>query len=126
MDAGMQGSLQLIAICNDLIGFIRAATAPVETSDETLALDVVEELGPTGDYLAHHHTFKHFRDPYYSKLADKRQYDDWMGQGATTMEQRAAEQVDAILVSHQPDPLPEDVQHALRELIDQDQARLST
>jgi trimethylamine--corrinoid protein Co-methyltransferase len=123
MDAGMQGSLQLIAMCNDLIGFIRAASAPVEVTDEALALDVVEELGPTGDYLAHDHTFKHFRDPYYSELADKRQYDDWVGQGATTMEQRAAEQVDAILASHEPDPLPEDVQQALREMVAQDQAR---
>jgi trimethylamine--corrinoid protein Co-methyltransferase len=125
MDAGMQGSLQLIAMCNDLIGFIRAATAPVEASDETLALDVVEELGPTGDYLAHDHTFNHFRDPYYSQLADKRQYDDWVGQGATTMEQRAAEQVDAILASHQPDLLPQDVQQTLRNMVEEDQARLS-
>jgi trimethylamine--corrinoid protein Co-methyltransferase len=125
MDAGMQGSLQLIAICNDLIGFIRAATAPIETSDERLALDVVEELGPTGDYLAHDHTFKHFRDPYYSKLADKRQYDDWVGQGAATMEQRAAQQVEAILADHQPDALPEDVQQALKQIVEQDEARVS-
>jgi trimethylamine--corrinoid protein Co-methyltransferase len=124
MDAGMQGSLQLMAICNDLIGFIRAATAPVETDEETLALNVVEELGPTGDYLAHDHTFRHFREPYYSELADKRQYDDWVGQGATTMEQRAAEQVDAILASHKPDPLPGDVQQALEEIVEHDQARL--
>jgi trimethylamine--corrinoid protein Co-methyltransferase len=125
MDAGMQGSLQLIAICSDLIGFTRAATAPVDTSDETLALEVVEELGPSGDYLAHDHTFKHFRDPYYSRLADKRQYDDWLGQGATTMEERAATQVDAILASHQPDGLPQDVQQTLREMVGQDQARVS-
>lgn len=115
MDAGMQGSLQLIAICNDLIGFIRAATAPVETSDESLALDVVEELGPTGEYLSHDHTYEHFRDPYYSELADKRQYDSWVEQGASTMEERAAEQVETILAEHEPEPLPEDVQTALRE-----------
>jgi trimethylamine--corrinoid protein Co-methyltransferase len=120
MDAGMQGSLQLVAICDDLIGFIRAATAPIEASAETLALDVVEELGPTGDYLAHDHTFRHFREPYYSKLADKRQYDDWMGQGGTTMEQRAADEVDAILATHRPDALPEEVQQALREIVEQE------
>jgi trimethylamine--corrinoid protein Co-methyltransferase len=116
MDAGMQGSLQLLAMCNDLIGFIRAATAPVEVSEETLALDVVEELGPRGDYLAHEHTYEHFREPYYSKLADKRQYDDWVQQGASTMEERAAEQVEAILESHEPEPLPEDVRERLRAM----------
>jgi trimethylamine--corrinoid protein Co-methyltransferase len=126
MDAGMQGSLQLLAIDSDLIGFIRAATAPVETSEETLALDVVEELGPTGDYLGHAHTYEHFREPYYSKLADKRQYDDWVGQGATTMEQRAAEQVETILQSHEPAPLPEDVGDALRLIVERDSERASS
>jgi trimethylamine--corrinoid protein Co-methyltransferase len=122
MDAGMQGSLQLMAVANDLIGFIRAATAPVEVSEETLALDVVEELGPTGDYLSHGHTYEHFREPYYSKLADKRQYDDWASQGATTMEERAAKQVETILESHEPEPLPEDVREALREIVERDKA----
>jgi trimethylamine--corrinoid protein Co-methyltransferase len=56
MDSGLQGSLQLIAIANDLIGWLRAATAGVVVNEETLALDVVDELGPTGDYLSHAHT----------------------------------------------------------------------
>jgi len=120
MDAGMQGSLQLLVIDNDLIGFIRAATAPVEVSEETLAVDVVEELGPKGDYLAHPHTYEHFREPYYSKLADKRQYDDWVSHGATSMEERAAAQVETILKSHEPEPLREDVREALREIVERD------
>ncbi|NIV37519.1 MAG: trimethylamine methyltransferase, partial [Anaerolineae bacterium] len=37
MDSGLQGSLQLIAICNDLIGWLRAATAGVVVDEETLA-----------------------------------------------------------------------------------------
>jgi trimethylamine--corrinoid protein Co-methyltransferase len=123
MDAGMQGSLQLMAIDDDLIGFVRAATASVEVDEETLALDVVEELGPTGDYLAHAHTYEHFREPYYSKLADKRQYDDWANQGRTTMEERAARQVEAVLESHEPEPLPPEVEEALREIVERDSDR---
>lgn len=124
MDAGMQGSLQLLAIDNDLIGFIRAATKSVDINKETLALDLIDELGPTGDYLAHDHTYNHFRDPYYSALADKRQYDDWMDQGGDTMEKRAAEQVDAILESHQVEPLPERIQTNLRKVVADEQKRV--
>jgi trimethylamine--corrinoid protein Co-methyltransferase len=123
MDAGMQGSLQLLAIDNDLIGFMRAATAPVDVTEETLALDVVEELGPTGDYLSHGHTYLHFREPYYSDLADKRQYDDWLDQGGSTMEERAARQVDDLLSAHEAEPLPEDVQEALRAIVERDLER---
>jgi trimethylamine--corrinoid protein Co-methyltransferase len=124
MDAGMQGSLQLMAIDNDLIGFIRAATKPVEISAETLALDLIDDLGPAGDYLSSDHTYNHFRDPYYSVLADKRQYNDWLDQGGKSMEQRAAEQIDVILESHQPDPLPEVIQKDLRKIVEAEQKRV--
>ena len=121
MDAGLQGSLQLIAIANDLLGFIRAATAGVVVNDETLALDVIEELGPTGNYLEHEHTIGHFREPYYSKLADKNVYAVWLKRGGTTMEARAASQVDDILASHQPEPLPGDVRRDIRRIIEREQ-----
>lgn len=122
MDAGMQGSLQLIAICNDILGFLRAATAGVVVNEETLALDVIEELGPTGNYLGHDHTLRHYKEPYYSKLLDKNPYSVWERRGGTTMEQRAANQVDNILSKHRPEPLPEDIQRAIHEIVLRDQA----
>ena len=89
MDSGLQGSLQLQVMCNDTIGFLRAMTAGVVVDDETLALDVIEELGPTGSYLSHEHTIRHYKEPFYSKLAEKGPYSTWADKGATTMEQRA-------------------------------------
>jgi len=124
MDAGMQGSLQLMALDNDLIGFIRAATAPVEISPDTLALDLIDELGPSGNYLAHEHTYQHFREPFYSTLADKRQYDSWLEQGGTSLEERAAEQVNRVLEEHHPAALPEDVQVELSRIVEAEQDRV--
>jgi trimethylamine--corrinoid protein Co-methyltransferase len=117
MDAGMQGSLQLMAIANDLLGWIRAATRGVSVTDETLAVDVVEELGPDGDYLSHDHTYRHFKDAYYSKLADRQIYSAWQESGSLSMGARAAQQVDAILASHQPDPLSTEIKSGLSEFV---------
>ncbi|RLC66191.1 MAG: hypothetical protein DRI48_05240 [Chloroflexi bacterium] len=122
----MQGSLQLIAIANDLLGWMRSATAGVVVNDETLALDVVDELGPTGDYLSHDHTLRHFKEPYYSRLADKANYAQWVERGATTMEERAAQQVEEIIRSHQPEPLPPDVQRDIRKIVEREQARAAS
>ena len=124
MDAGLQGSLPLQVLANDTIGFLRAATRGVVVDDETLALDVVEELGPTGDYLTHPHTLRHFREPFYSKLADKGSYSQWTQRGATTMEQRAAEKVTEILETHRPEPLPPDVQRDVRRIVEREQKRI--
>lgn len=123
MDAGLQGSLQLMAICDDLLGWIRAATAGVPVTEETLALDVVDELGPEGDYLSHDHTYRHFKDAYYSKLADRRIYSAWQDEGSTTMAARAAQKVDEILENHKAEPLPEDIRQALRSYVERAQER---
>ena len=122
MDAGLQGSLQLQVIANDTLGFLRAATRGVTVDDETLALDVVEELGPTGNYLDHKHTLRHFKEPFYSKLADKGTYSQWTERGATTMEQRAAREVDRILAKHEGEPLPADVQRDIKKIVAREQA----
>ncbi|MGC9333486.1 MAG: trimethylamine methyltransferase family protein [Anaerolineae bacterium] len=124
MDSGLQGSLQLQVMANDTIGFLRAATRGVLVDEDALALDVIEEMGPTGDFLTHEHTLRHFREPYYSKLADKGTYSQWVDRGATTMEQRAARQVDKILESHEPEPLPADVQRDIQNIVDRERKDL--
>ena len=85
---------------------------------------MIEELGPTGDYLSHPHTLRHFKEPFYSKLADKGTYSQWMERGATTMEERAARQVDKILKSHEPEPLPADVQRDIQKIVEREQTEL--
>ena len=117
-----QGSLQLLAISSDQIGFLRAANAGVAVNDETLALDVIDELGPTGSYLAHPHTMKHMKEPYYSGLADKNPYAVWAKRGATTMEARAGKLVDEILAQHVVEPLPAEVQQGIKKIVEREQA----
>jgi trimethylamine--corrinoid protein Co-methyltransferase len=124
MDSGLQGSLQLQVIADDTLGFLRAMTRGVVVDDETLALDVVEELGPSGDYLTNPHTLRHFKEPFYSKLADKGTYSQWQKRGATTMEERAAQKVDRILRDHHPEPLPANIQRGIREIVEREQARI--
>ncbi len=117
MDSGLQGSLQLLVMANEFIAFLRAATRGVPVDEETLALEVVEELGPTGDYLQHPHTMRHVREPFYSDLMHKGVYAQWEKQGQKTMEQLAAEKVDQILESHTVAPLAQDVQKAISDIV---------
>jgi trimethylamine--corrinoid protein Co-methyltransferase len=117
MDSGLQGSPQLMVMANEYIGFLRAATRGVRVNEETLALDVVEELGPTGDYLQHPHTMKHVREPFYSDLMHKGVFSQWEQQGKKSMEQLAAEKVDQILESHTVSPLADDIQKTISDIV---------
>ena len=84
-------------------------------------IDVIEEIGPTGSYLEHEHTIRHYRDPFYSKLIDKNPYSVWLKRGGTTMEQRAATRVDEILSSHSVEPLPPEIRRDLKKVVQRQQ-----
>lgn len=122
MDAGLQGSLQLLVMANETIGFLRAATRGVVVDDETLALDAIDEVGPTGSFLQHPHTLRHYKEPFYSKLFDKGPYSFWEKNGRRTLEDKAAQEVDRILENHTVSPLPEDVQEKIKAIVQLEQA----
>jgi trimethylamine--corrinoid protein Co-methyltransferase len=121
MDSGLQGSLQLIVIANDILGFLRAATQGVIVDEETLALDVIDELGPTGTFLQHPHTLKHYKKPFYSKLFDKGTFSQWEKKGRLTLEQKAAQVVDDILENHKVESLSESAARKVKNIVEREQ-----
>lgn len=65
------------------------------------------------------HTAEHFRkELYFPKLLDRSYYQQWMDEGAKSMEQRCSARKDEILQTHQPEPVSEDLGRALVEIWD--------
>ena len=127
MDSGLMASLQIAVMANEYIGFIRAANKGVEVNDETLALDVTAEMGPTGNYLSHPHTIRHMREPFYSSMMDKGVYAQWEKKGKKSMEQLAAERIDQILTGHKVQAeLSEDVRQAISNIVAREQQWINT
>ena len=61
---------------NENLAAISRVLKGVEISDETLALDVIDEIGPEGHFLGHEHTLKHFRKEFFfPKLLDRRDFE---------------------------------------------------
>ncbi len=117
LESGLCGSLAQLVICNEIVSWVESLMAPVEINEETLALDLIDEIGPDGSYLDTQHTMDHFRERWYPQVFERGNYDQWMGAGGLSLGERAAKRVDTILEEHQPEPLPEDVQKELRAII---------
>ncbi len=119
LEGGMCNSIEQIVICDELIAYTRRFMAGLEVSEETLALDLIDEIGPHGDFMAADHTRKHYREDWYPALFDRRPYEDWSAAGAKTLRQRARERALKILETHQPEPLPADVQREIDQIVAQ-------
>jgi trimethylamine--corrinoid protein Co-methyltransferase len=117
LEGGMCNSIEQIVVCEELIGYTKQFMRPLEISEETLALDLIDQIGPDGDYLGSDHTHKHYREDWYPKLFDRRNYEEWHRAGAKTLRQRAREKALKILETHQPEPLPADIQSQVDRIV---------
>jgi len=117
LEGGMCNSIEQIVICDELIGYTKHFMLPLEINDDTLALDLINEIGPDGDYLGSEHTRKHYREDWYPKLFDRSNFEDWNSAGAKSLRQRAREKALKILETHQPEPLPVDIQAQIDAII---------
>jgi len=117
LESGKCCSLQMLAICDELAGYVRHFLRGIDVSPETLALDLIAELGPEGDYLSSEHTVRHFREGWQPTLFDRHHFEGWAAAGGKSLAQRARERVEEILGAPAPAPLPPESRRRIGEIL---------
>jgi trimethylamine--corrinoid protein Co-methyltransferase len=123
LESGLCYSLAQLAICDEILGWLSHFIRGVDVSDEALAVDLIDEVGPDGQFLDTEHTLAHFRERWYPTLVDRNNYDGWQAKGGTTLAERATQRVEKILAEHQPEPLPDDVARAVHAVVERAEAQ---
>ncbi|MGD8624197.1 MAG: trimethylamine methyltransferase family protein [Anaerolineae bacterium] len=117
MDRGMVCSAEMLVMGNEVIGMAKRFVEGLRVSAETLARDLVAQIGPGGNFLQEKHTVRHFRDELWiPELLTREHYDVWDQAGAKDMGQRVQERVHQILEEHEPPPLPGETVETLAAL----------
>jgi len=111
-------SLEKIVLDDELVGYVKRVMGGITVTDETLAVEVIDEVGPGGSFLAHPHTRKWFRqEQYFPRVFDRRKYEDWVRRGRKDAVQRARERVQEILRDYWPEPLPPEVRKRIMDYV---------
>jgi len=109
LDCAMTGSLELVHFCDEIIGWLRKYFSKLEITEDTLALNLIHEIGPDEHFLETEHTMRHVREDWQPSLIDRLDYHRWAEEGSTTLEERANTKVKEIIENHRAEPLPGDV-----------------
>jgi trimethylamine--corrinoid protein Co-methyltransferase len=117
LESGLTFSFIQLVVCDEIVSWIKGFMKEFEVSDETLALDVIAEVGPDGQYLGTKHTKKHYRERWYPDLFERANYETWLKNGGKNLSERAAEKIEKILAEHKPAPLPDEVKSKLHEIV---------
>jgi trimethylamine---corrinoid protein Co-methyltransferase len=113
-------SLDMLALQNEVIGYVDSAMRQSDFSDEALGLDVIDEVGPGGAFVNHVHTAMHFREELWvPSILDRQYYQAWLEGGAQSTEQRCRRKVEEVLAHHRPEPVSAELDKVLTEIVDQ-------
>jgi trimethylamine--corrinoid protein Co-methyltransferase len=124
LESGLLGSFDMLVMSNEVIGMAKHILGGVTVTPETMAVDVIERVGPGGHYLTQEHTRKHFRtELWFPMLMDRQQRRSWEAGGGKTMAERVRAKVVDILEHHEPLPIPAEVEARLKEIVAQADAR---
>ena len=124
LESGITFDFGQLVMDNEFARMIKHTINGFSIDDESLAVDVIGEIGPAKDFLMHAHTFRHMRGQSTPELIDRKGMEEWKAAGSKDIYLRATEEARNILDSHQPEPLPDSVYKEIQSIIEETEAEL--
>ncbi|MBU8848815.1 MAG: trimethylamine methyltransferase family protein, partial [Desulfobacterales bacterium] len=120
--AGMLESMLTIAheqfvIDDEIIGNCCKVLKGIDCDAEHLALEVIDSVGPGGNFMTTAHTMTHLRTEYYNSngVTDRKSREKWEEDGSLDARQRALDIARKLLANPKPSYIPKEIDKAIRE-----------
>jgi trimethylamine--corrinoid protein Co-methyltransferase len=117
LEAGLTTSPEMMVLTAEIIDMMRQFVGGVNLDAESLALDVIDRVGPGGDYLTAAHTLRHFRETWQPALVNRQRLDDWIAGGRQRLGDRLRDKTVALMEAPGPEPLPDSVRAEVAYLL---------
>jgi trimethylamine--corrinoid protein Co-methyltransferase len=108
-------SFEKLVIDNEICGMALRLARNIDVNEETLAFNLIKEVGPGGHFLSKKHTLEWFQIEEYlpSTVIDRVSRPQWERTGSKDTLNRAKKYVDKTLSEHHPKPLSSDAEREL-------------
>lgn len=118
MDFESCQSFEKLVIDAEIIGMAKRLLGGIVAREDSLAVDIMRELGHRADYLSHPQTLKWFEQEFYipSNVIDRGSVDAWRRAGSMSAEQRSAGRVDELLRTYTPVEISEEIRAEMRSI----------
>ena len=91
-------SPEMAVIDNEMIDYVRRYLRGIEVNSDTLAKDLIREVGISGSYLEEEHTLEHFREELFiPNVLYRRTRGPWKDAGSPQLKDTAAGKASALM-----------------------------
>ncbi len=117
LESGVTFDFGQLVMDNEFAQMIKSVVNGIPVNDETLAVELIDTVGPFQQFLTEQHTFDHMREMSQPQLMDRKVRDKWEKDGGRSMHEKAMDKARQIIAEHKPEPLPEDVLSRMRAIV---------
>ena len=118
LNTGLTASMELIVLCDEIVGYTNRIARGIEVSEKTLALEVIDRVGPRGHFLETEHTLENFREHiWHPRLFERGSYEAWKAAGARDLFAKLNARVREILKTHRPEPLAAEAERKIAQIL---------
>jgi len=101
MEFAMTVSYEKFVIDNEILGMVMRAVKGIRVDDDTLAFDLIKQVGPGGNFVTAKHTRRYMRSEHYQpSLSDRESREDWESKGKRVTWEKASEIVKQIMANN--------------------------
>jgi len=111
----MIASFEKLLLDAESVAYVKRLLRPLDFSEERAAVDVIQSVGPRGNYITEDHTVEHFRSEFYETSVFGRQpYDNYVQDGRESCRQSANKKIREMLAGFEVKPLEKSRDKRLR------------
>ena len=119
LESGLSASFAKMVMDADQLSHLLALAGGLDVDDDTLALDAIRDVGPSGHFFGHGHTIEHYDSAFYRPMtAETGTWDQWIEEGRRDVEARAAAVAASLIDSCEPPPLDRSVAEGLDDYVE--------
>ena len=118
LESGLSASFAKMVMDADQLSHLLGIVKGLQIDRDTLALDAIRDVGPSGHFFGHGHTIEHYGSAFYRPTtAETGTWDQWVEEGRRDVEARAAEVAASLIDSFEPPSLDRSVANGLDEFV---------
>lgn len=113
----MTFSLEQLVMDDLILSLVGRYVQGIQVDDETLALDLIDQVGPGGAFITATHTLRHFRRELQTPdLLNRQNREAWETAGSSDLRYHARSKARHLLAEHQAQPLADAVSAQLDQI----------
>ena len=118
LEGGLASSYEKVIIDADLLSQMVEIMSPIEISDDSLALDAIEDVGIAGHFFGTAHTLERYENAFFQPMvSDWRNFENWSDAGAPSAAQHANRVWKQLLADYEAPPMDAGRREALDEYL---------